>query len=77
MTGACRSLDTVSIFARTAASALMVLDVCIVKTFYDNLDTIKGDLRMLEENTLEGALDGNPIDVRPGAARYYKGRGLM
>ena len=49
----------------------------IVKTFYDNLDAIKGDLRMLEENTLEGALEGNPIDVHPGAARYYKEKGLM
>lgn len=31
MTGACRSLDTVSIFAQTAASALMVLDVCTAR----------------------------------------------
>ena len=49
----------------------------VVKTFYDNLDAIKGDLRMLRENTLEGALKGNPIDVHPGAAKYYKEKGLM
>ena len=49
----------------------------IVKTFYENLATIKGDMRMLEENTLKDALKGNPIDVHPGAARYYKEKGLM
>lgn len=49
----------------------------IVKTFYDNLAAIKGDMRMLEENTLKDALKGNPIDVHPGAARYYKEKGLM
>jgi hypothetical protein len=49
----------------------------VVKTFYDNLDAIKGDMRMLEENTLKEALKGIPIDVHPGAARYYKEKGLM
>ena len=49
----------------------------IVKTFYDNLKAIKGDLRMLRENTLKDALKGNPIDVHPGAAKYYKEKGLM
>jgi len=49
----------------------------VVKTFYDNLESIKGDMRMLEENTLKDALTGNPIDIHPGAARYYKEKGLM
>jgi hypothetical protein len=49
----------------------------VVKTYYENLETIKGDMRMLEENTLKDALKGNPIDVHPGAARYYKEKGMM
>ena len=49
----------------------------IVKAFYDNLEQIKTDVPMLQENTLEDALKGIPVDIHPGAARYYKEKGLM
>lgn len=49
----------------------------IVKAFYENLDAIKGDMRQLRENELKKALIGVTSEIHPGAARYYKEKGLM
>jgi len=49
----------------------------IVKTYYDNLAEIKSDMRMLRENKFEDALKGISIPIHPGAAKYYKEKGLM
>ena len=50
----------------------------IVKAFYDNLEGIKGDMKMLREAQAKDALTGNKgLPVHPGAVRYYKEKGLM
>lgn len=50
----------------------------IVKAFYDNLDGIKADMKQLREAQIKDALKGNRgLPVHPGAARYYKEKGLM
>ncbi len=49
----------------------------IVKSFYDNLGKIKGDMNQFAEADLKKALDGNTIPVHPGALRYYKERGMV
>lgn len=50
----------------------------IVKAFYENLDGIKADMKQLREAQAKDALSGNKgLPVHPGAARYYKEKGLM
>ena len=49
----------------------------IVKAFYENLDGIKADMKQLREAKAADALKGNKgIPVHPGAARYYKEKGM-
>lgn len=38
---------------------------------------MKAVMRVLRENTLKDALEGNPTDDHPGAARHDKEMGLM
>ncbi|MBT7943403.1 MAG: TAXI family TRAP transporter solute-binding subunit [Alphaproteobacteria bacterium] len=50
----------------------------IVKAFYENLDGIKADMKQLREAQAKDALKGNKgLPIHPGAARYYKEKGLM
>lgn len=50
----------------------------IVKAFYENLEKIKGDMKMLREAQAESALEGNKgLPVHPGAQRYYEEQGMM
>ena len=50
----------------------------IVKAFYENLDGIKADMKQLREAQAKDALKGNKgIPLHPGAARYYKEKGMM
>ena len=50
----------------------------IVKSFYEGLDGIKADMKQLKEATFKAALSGNKgLPVHPGAAKYYKEKGLM
>jgi len=50
----------------------------IVKAFYENLDGIKADMKQLREAQAKDALKGNKgLPLHPGAARYYKEKGLM
>ena len=50
----------------------------IVKAFYENLDGIKADMKQLREAQAKDALTGNKgLPVHPGAARYYKEKGMM
>jgi len=50
----------------------------IVKAIYENLDGIKADMKQLREAQAKDALKGNKgLPLHPGAARYYKEKGLM
>lgn len=50
----------------------------IVQAFYEGLDDIKSDMKQLREAQAKDALKGNKgLPVHPGAARYYKEKGLM
>ncbi len=50
----------------------------IVKAFYEDLEMIKSEMKMLREAQAKDALKGNKgLPVHPGAARYYKEKGLM
>ena len=50
----------------------------IVKSFYEGLDGIKADMKQLKEATFKAALSGNKgLPVHPGAAKYYKEKGLL
>ena len=50
----------------------------IVNSFCEGLDGIKADMKQLKEATFKAALSGNKgLPVHPGAAKYYKEKGLM
>jgi TRAP transporter TAXI family solute receptor len=49
----------------------------IVKSFFENLEQMKKEMKQFSEMTLEKALEGNTVPVHPGAARYYREKGLM
>ncbi|MDF2615066.1 MAG: family transporter solute-binding subunit [Clostridia bacterium] len=49
----------------------------ITKAFFENLDKIKGSNAAAKDLTLEGAAEGCPIDIHPGALKYYKEVGAI
>lgn len=48
----------------------------ITKTIYENLPFLHGIHRITKTMTLENAIVGLPAPLHPGAARYYRERGL-
>ena len=49
----------------------------MTKAFFENLDKIKGSNAAAKDLTLEGAAEGCPIDIHPGALKYYKEVGAI
>jgi hypothetical protein len=49
----------------------------LVKSMYENQDYMIGVHPIAKFMTTEAALNGNPFDVHPGAARYFKEIGVM
>ncbi len=49
----------------------------LTKSMYENQDYLIGVHPIAAFMTQEAALDGNPFDVHPGAARYYREIGVM
>jgi TRAP transporter TAXI family solute receptor len=47
-----------------------------VKGMFENLDTIQASHATAKQITLKGALQGITVPVHPGAAKYYKEKGL-
>lgn len=48
-----------------------------VRQIYDNLPTVRASHQAGQSITLEKALDGMTVPLHPGAARFYKERGLV
>ncbi|MGF1640225.1 MAG: TAXI family TRAP transporter solute-binding subunit [Rhodospirillales bacterium] len=48
----------------------------ITKAIFENLGFIQAIHKATNEMTLERAMDGLPLPLHPGAARYYRERGL-
>ncbi|CUB06401.1 TAXI family TRAP transporter solute-binding subunit [Marinomonas fungiae] len=48
----------------------------LTKTIYENLPFLNGIHKATKDMALEKAIDGLPVPLHPGAARYYKEAGL-
>ncbi|MCF8111117.1 MAG: TAXI family TRAP transporter solute-binding subunit [Desulfobacteraceae bacterium] len=46
------------------------------KAVFENLDFITNASAVFKETTIDGVYDGMPVPVHPGAAKYYKERGV-
>lgn len=49
----------------------------ITKALFDNVETLQGSHNQMASFSLEKAIDGMPIDLHPGAIKYYKEAGLI
>ena len=49
----------------------------MTKQLFENLETLVSSHQAAAQITLEGALDGMPIPLHPGAERFYKEQGLI
>jgi hypothetical protein len=48
----------------------------VTKTIYENLPFLNNIHKATKAMSLEEALDGLPVPLHPGAARYYEEAGL-
>ncbi|WP_164985301.1 TAXI family TRAP transporter solute-binding subunit [Ammoniphilus sp. CFH 90114] len=49
----------------------------LTKDFYENMDTLKSTHSSANEILLEGATDGMPLPLHPGAEKFFKEKGVM
>ena len=49
----------------------------MTKTMFENLDQMVAAHQAAKAITLKGATDGMPLPLHPGAARYYKEKGIL
>jgi TRAP-type uncharacterized transport system substrate-binding protein len=48
----------------------------ITKTYWDNIDGYKKSVAVLAQLPTDEPLAGNNVPLHPGAARYYKEKGI-
>jgi uncharacterized protein len=70
---------TVTVLAMVVARAELSEDVMytFTKAIYENLDSIHNAHDMGKRVTLETALVGMPLELHPGAAKYFKEAGVL
>jgi TRAP transporter TAXI family solute receptor len=73
------AVKTVAVKAQLVVRAELSEDVVykITKALFENLDRLKTVHAKAEQINIEGALVGVSLDVHPGAARYYKEKGIQ
>jgi len=74
-----REITTVSVMAMMIARSDIPEDLVysFTKTIFENLDTFYGAHANAKYLTLKSALDGMPIPLHPGAAKFYKEKGVI
>lgn len=72
-------VSTVAVMAMLVVTEDMDEDLAynITKAIYDNLDRVVTAHTVGKMITKEGALDGMPIELHPGAAKYFKEEGIL
>ncbi len=71
--------QTIAVLAMMVARAELSEEVMyeFTKAIFENLGTIHESHAMGKQVTLESALDGMPIELHPGAEKYFKEAGIM
>ncbi|MDW7650021.1 MAG: TAXI family TRAP transporter solute-binding subunit [Bacillota bacterium] len=71
--------QTVTVLAMVAARAELSEEVMyeFTKGIFENLESIHNAHDMGKEVTLESALEGMPLELHPGTAKYFKEKGIM
>jgi len=74
-----KDVPTVAVLAILVAKAELEEDIVyrIIKAMFENIKTIEGAHAKGKEVKLEKALEGMPIRLHPGAAKFYKEKGIM
>jgi TRAP transporter TAXI family solute receptor len=77
--GQAEAVDTVAVSAMLVISKKMSDDAAyhLAKTFYENVADLGEAHAKGKMITLQGALDGMPIDLHPGVAKYFKEQGIQ
>ena len=72
-------VNTVAVMAMLVVTDDMEEEMAynITKAIYDNIDYLKDAHKVGEMITKEGALEGMPIDLHPGAAKYFEEEGII
>jgi hypothetical protein len=63
------------LFVRAELDEKLVYDM--VKAIYENLDELRAANKVFQDVTLENAPKGMPWTIHPGAAKYYKEKGVL
>jgi TRAP transporter TAXI family solute receptor len=71
--------QTVTVLAMVAIRGELSEDVVyeFTSTIFENLESIHNAHDMGKEVTLESALEGMPLELHPGAAKYFTEKGIM
>jgi len=77
--GVDKDVPTVAVLAILVAKAELEEDIVyrITKAMFENIKTIEGAHAKGKEVKLEKALIGMPIPLHPGAAKFYKEKGMI
>ncbi|HHU70395.1 MAG TPA: TAXI family TRAP transporter solute-binding subunit, partial [Thermoanaerobacterales bacterium] len=72
-------VNTVAVMAMLVVTEDMDEDLAynITKAIYDNIDRLVVAHPVGKMITKEGALDGMPIELHPGAAKYFEEEGIQ
>ncbi len=77
--GQTEDVEMISVKAMLCVDKSMDEEVAykLVKAIFENLDRVKASHAVGSQITLENALKGMPVDLHPGAARYFKEVGIL